>query len=93
MDHQALADKYKSVLKKVRPVKEPIPKDLNLPFARSPFSRNSYEAPLSPNPPISQETFKVTHERLEAVYLGPPGWLSNEEINLLKNVIILRENQ
>ncbi|MBW0514392.1 hypothetical protein O181_054107 [Austropuccinia psidii MF-1] len=46
--------------------------------------------PLS-NPPIFQETFKVTHERLQAVNFGPPGWLSNEEINLLKNFITLRE--
>ncbi|MBW0552026.1 hypothetical protein O181_091741 [Austropuccinia psidii MF-1] len=63
-----------------------MPQDLNPPFSRDP-----YKTPLSPNPPIFQETFKVTHERLQAVNLCPPGWLSNEEINLLKNIITLIE--
>ncbi|MBW0476509.1 hypothetical protein O181_016224 [Austropuccinia psidii MF-1] len=73
-------------MKKVRPVNEPIPQDLN-----PPFSRDLYETPLSPNPPIFQETFKVTYDRLQEFNFGPPGWLSNEEINLLKHVINLRE--
>ncbi|MBW0578638.1 hypothetical protein O181_118353 [Austropuccinia psidii MF-1] len=63
-----------------------MPQDLNPPLGRDP-----YERPSSPNPPIFQETFKVTHERLQAVNFGPPAWLSNEEINLLKNLIALRE--
>ncbi|MBW0505857.1 hypothetical protein O181_045572 [Austropuccinia psidii MF-1] len=92
MDHQILAAKYKSVLKKVRPVNDPVPQDLNPPLERPPLSRDPYGTPLSPNSPIFQETFKVTHERLQEVNFGPPGWLSNEEINLLKNVITLREN-
>ncbi|MBW0524486.1 hypothetical protein O181_064201 [Austropuccinia psidii MF-1] len=91
MDHQILAAKYKSVLKKVRPLNEPIPQDLNAPLERPPFSRDPYGAPLSPNPPIFQKAFKITHERLQAVNFGPPGWLSDEEINLIKNVITLRE--
>ncbi|MBW0463691.1 hypothetical protein O181_003406 [Austropuccinia psidii MF-1] len=91
MDHKILEAKYKSVLKKVRPVNEPMPQDLNPPLERPPFSRDPHEKPLSPNPPIFQETFKVTHERLQAVNFGPPGWLSNEEINLLKKFITLRE--
>ncbi|MBW0481165.1 hypothetical protein O181_020880 [Austropuccinia psidii MF-1] len=90
MDHQILAAKYKSVLKKVRTVNEPIPQDLNPPLRGPPFLRYPYETPLSPNPPIFQETFKVTHERLQAVIFGPPRWLSNEEINLIRNVITLR---
>ncbi|MBW0504055.1 hypothetical protein O181_043770 [Austropuccinia psidii MF-1] len=65
MDHQILAAKYKSVLKKVRPVKEQMPQDLNPPLERPPLSRDPYEIPLSPNPPIFQETFKATHERLQ----------------------------
>ncbi|MBW0522513.1 hypothetical protein O181_062228 [Austropuccinia psidii MF-1] len=95
MDHQISAAKYKSksVLKKVRPVHEPMPQDLNPPLERSPFSRDPYETPLSPNPPIFEETFKVTNERLQAVNFGPPGWLSSEEISLLKNVITLREKE
>ncbi|MBW0465489.1 hypothetical protein O181_005204 [Austropuccinia psidii MF-1] len=73
MDHQILAAKYKSVLKKVIPVNEPMPQDLN-----PPLSRNPYGTPSSPHSPIFQETFKVTHERLQAVNFVPPGWLSNE---------------
>ncbi|MBW0585603.1 hypothetical protein O181_125318 [Austropuccinia psidii MF-1] len=91
MDHQILAVKYKSVLKKVRPVNEPMPQDLNPPLERTPLSTNPHETPLSPNPPIFHETFKVTHERLQAINFGPPGWLLTEEINLLKNFITLRE--
>ncbi|MBW0522977.1 hypothetical protein O181_062692 [Austropuccinia psidii MF-1] len=91
MDHQILAAKYKSVLKNVRPGNEPMPQDLNLPLEIPTLSRDPYETPLFPNPPIFQETFKFTHERLQAVNFGPPGWLSNGEINLLRNFITLRE--
>ncbi|MBW0573502.1 hypothetical protein O181_113217 [Austropuccinia psidii MF-1] len=63
-----------------------MPQDLNPPFSSDP-----YETPLSPNPPIFQKTFNITHERLQEVNFGTTGWLSNEEINLLKNVITLRE--
>ncbi|MBW0522153.1 hypothetical protein O181_061868 [Austropuccinia psidii MF-1] len=86
MDQKTLEAKDKSVLKKVRPVNEPMPQDLN-----PPLSRDSYETLLSPNPPIFQETFKVAHERLQEVNFDPPGWLSYEEINLLKKFITLRE--
>ncbi|MBW0526705.1 hypothetical protein O181_066420 [Austropuccinia psidii MF-1] len=58
MDNLILADKYKSVLKKVRTVNEPITKDLNPPLERPPLSRDPYETPLSPSPPIFQETFQ-----------------------------------
>ncbi|MBW0554360.1 hypothetical protein O181_094075 [Austropuccinia psidii MF-1] len=91
MDHQILESKYKSVLKKVKTVNEPVPQDLKPPLERPPLSRDPYERPLSPNPPMFQETFKVTHEGLQAVNFGPPVWLSNEKINLLKNFITLRE--
>ncbi|MBW0518675.1 hypothetical protein O181_058390 [Austropuccinia psidii MF-1] len=86
MNNKLLAAKYKSVLKKARPVNEPMPQDLHPPLSRDPIG-----TPLSLNPPISQESFKLTHERLQAVNFGPPGWSSNEEINLLKNLINLRE--
>ncbi|MBW0577499.1 hypothetical protein O181_117214 [Austropuccinia psidii MF-1] len=65
-----------------------MPQDLDPPVSRDP-----YETPLSPKPPIFQENFNITHERLQAVKLGPPGRLSNEEIDLLKNVITLREKE
>ncbi|MBW0498251.1 hypothetical protein O181_037966 [Austropuccinia psidii MF-1] len=91
MDCKILAAKYKSVLEKVRPGNEPMPQDLNPPLERPPLSRDPYETPLSPNPPLFQETFEVTNEILQAINFGPPGWLSNEEIILLKNFIALRE--
>ncbi|MBW0474287.1 hypothetical protein O181_014002 [Austropuccinia psidii MF-1] len=68
-----------------------MPQDLNPPLERQPLSRSPYETHLSPNPPILQETFKVTNERLQAVNFGPPGCLSNEEINLFKNFITFEE--
>ncbi|MBW0511471.1 hypothetical protein O181_051186 [Austropuccinia psidii MF-1] len=90
MDHQILAAKYKSVLKKVRPVNEPMPQDLKPPLERPPLERDAYETPLSPNPPIFQETFKATNERLQEVNFGPPGWekakyFCEEERGLLKH--------
>ncbi|MBW0550110.1 hypothetical protein O181_089825 [Austropuccinia psidii MF-1] len=66
MDNQILAAKYRSVLKKVRPVNEPMPQELN-----PPLSTDSYETPLSPSSSISQETFKVTHERLQEIPVIP----------------------
>ncbi|MBW0544937.1 hypothetical protein O181_084652 [Austropuccinia psidii MF-1] len=93
LDNQILAAKYKSVLKKVRTVNEPMPQDINPPFKRPPLSMGPYEKASSPIPPIFQETFKVTHENLQTVDLGQLGWLSNEEINLLKNVITLWDRE
>ncbi|MBW0496316.1 hypothetical protein O181_036031 [Austropuccinia psidii MF-1] len=86
MDHQILESEYKSVLKKVRPVNDPIPPDFNPPFSRYP-----YETSLSLKPPIFQANVTVNHEILQAVKFGQPGWLSNEEINSLRNFITLRE--
>ncbi|MBW0486021.1 hypothetical protein O181_025736 [Austropuccinia psidii MF-1] len=91
MEAQANAAKYKSVLKKVRPVNEAMPQDLNPPLGRPELSRDPYETPLSPNPPPFFETSKVTEERISMINFGPSGWLSEEEINLLKNVILLRQ--
>jgi hypothetical protein len=31
-------------------------------------------------------------ERLSVINFGPPGWLTNEEMKLLKHVIVLRQN-
>ncbi|MBW0522847.1 hypothetical protein O181_062562 [Austropuccinia psidii MF-1] len=91
MEAQSNAEKYKSVLKKVRQVNEAMPKDLNLPLKRPELSRYPYETPLSPNPPLFIETSKATEERISIINFGPSGWLSEEETNLLKNVILLRE--
>ncbi|MBW0553788.1 hypothetical protein O181_093503 [Austropuccinia psidii MF-1] len=91
MDHQILGAKYKSVLKKVRALNEPMTQDLKPTLEIPPLSRDPYKKPLSPNPLIFQETFKVIHERLQAVNFGPPGCLSKDEINLLKNIINSRE--
>ncbi|MBW0577794.1 hypothetical protein O181_117509 [Austropuccinia psidii MF-1] len=91
MDYQNSAAKYKSVLKKVKPVNEPMPQDINPPLGRPPLSRDPYNTPLSPKPPKFMVTSKITQERFELINFGPPGWLSEEERSLLMSVIVLRE--
>ncbi|MBW0579967.1 hypothetical protein O181_119682 [Austropuccinia psidii MF-1] len=59
-----------------------MPQDPNPPLQRPPLSRDPYETPLSPNPPIFQETFKFTHERLQA---GNAVAFCEEERGLLKH--------
>ena len=86
-----LASKYKSVDKKVRPVNEAMPQHLNPPLKRPDLSRDPYDCPLSKNPPEFQGTAKVTEERLKMVNFGPDGWLSDEEMKLILQVIVLRE--
>ncbi|MBW0552320.1 hypothetical protein O181_092035 [Austropuccinia psidii MF-1] len=73
MEAQANAAKYKSVLKKVRPVNEAMPQDLNPPLERPELSRDPYETPLSPNPPPFFETSKVAEERISMINFGPSG--------------------
>ncbi|MBW0474838.1 hypothetical protein O181_014553 [Austropuccinia psidii MF-1] len=87
------AAKYKLVFKKVRQVNEPMPKYHSSPLERPPLLKDPYETPLSPKPPIFQETFNFTQERLQEVNFGQPAWLSNEEINLLNNIITLTEKE
>ncbi|MBW0520210.1 hypothetical protein O181_059925 [Austropuccinia psidii MF-1] len=89
MDYQNSAAKYKSVLKKVKPVNETMPQDINPPLGRPPISRDPYNTPLSPKPPKFVVTSKITQERFELIYFGPPGWLSEEERSLLISVIVL----
>ncbi|MBW0531541.1 hypothetical protein O181_071256 [Austropuccinia psidii MF-1] len=91
MEAQSNAAKYKSVLKKVRPFNGAMPQHLNPPLERPELSRHPYETPLSPNPPLFIGTLRVTEERISMINFGPSGWLSEEETNLLKNVIFLRE--
>ncbi|MBW0477809.1 hypothetical protein O181_017524 [Austropuccinia psidii MF-1] len=91
MEAQSNAAKYKSVLKKVRTVNEAMPQYLNPPLERPELSRDPYETHLSPNPPLFIETLEVTEERISIINFGPSGWLSEEETNLSKNVILLRE--
>ncbi|MBW0588596.1 hypothetical protein O181_128311 [Austropuccinia psidii MF-1] len=92
MEAQSNAAKYRSVLKKVGPVNEAMPQDLNPPLERPDLSRDPYETPLSPNAPLFIETLKATEEKISMINFEPSGWLSEEETNLLKNVILLREN-
>ncbi|MBW0496371.1 hypothetical protein O181_036086 [Austropuccinia psidii MF-1] len=91
MDYQNGAAKYKSELKKVKPVNEPMPQDINPHLVRPPLSRNPYNTPLSPKPSGFMVTSKITQERFELINFGPPGWLSEEERSLLMSVIVLRE--
>jgi hypothetical protein len=91
MDRQIQAAKYKGVAKKIRPVNQPMPQDLNPPLERPPLSRDPYSTPLTPFPPEFIETQRITVARLESVNFGPSGWLTEEELKLLKHVITLRE--
>ncbi|MBW0488960.1 hypothetical protein O181_028675 [Austropuccinia psidii MF-1] len=91
MEAQSNAAKYKSVLKKVRPVNEAMPQGLNTPLERPELSRDPYETSLSPSPPLFLETLKVTEEIISMISFGPSGCLSEEETNLLKNFILLSE--
>ncbi|MBW0583999.1 hypothetical protein O181_123714 [Austropuccinia psidii MF-1] len=68
-----------------------MPQDLNTALERPELSRDPYEKSLSPNTPLFIETLKVTEERISMINFGPSGWLSEEETNLLKNAILLRE--
>jgi hypothetical protein len=85
------AAKYKSAAKKVKPVNEPMPQNINTPLSFPVLSRDPYTTPLTPYPPEFVPTAKITEERLKVVNFGPTGWLSDEELNLLKHVIKLRE--
>ena len=85
------AAKYKGVAKKIRPVNQPMPQDINPPLERPQLSRDPYLTPLTPSPPDFVETRRITAKRLESVNFGPPGWLTDEELKLLKHVIVLRE--
>ena len=91
MDPQVIAAKYKGVDKKVKPVNQPMPQDINPPLERPPLSRDPYHTPLTPHPPEFMETGRITEERLTQVNFGPNGWLWKEELKLMKHVIKLRE--
>ena len=86
------AAKYKPMAKKVKPVKEPMPLNLNSPLRSPPLSRDPYKTPLTPFPPEFAPTWKINEERLKVVNFGPPGWLSSEELKLMKHIIKLRQD-
>ncbi|CAH7670835.1 hypothetical protein PPACK8108_LOCUS5573 [Phakopsora pachyrhizi] len=83
--------KYKSVLKKIKPVNKATPQSLNPLLVRPPLTRNPYKTPITPNPPEFKATSKVTEERLKMINFGPEGWLLEEELQLMKHIIVLRE--
>lgn len=86
------ATKYKSVAKKVRPVNQAMPQNINPPLQKPELSRDPYFCPLSRSPPDFTPSKKVTWERLEMLSFAPEDWLTEEEIKLLLQVIKLREN-
>ena len=88
---QVNASKYKSTTKTIKPVNEPMPQNLNPPLCTPPLSRDPYENPLTPFPPAFTPKSKITEERLKVVIFGPPGWLSKEELKLMKHVVKLRQ--
>ena len=73
MHPQVIAAKYKGVDKKVKPVNQPMPQDINPPLERPPLSRDPYHTPLTPHPPEFMETGRITEERLTQVNFGPNG--------------------
>ena len=85
------AAKYKSVEKKVRPVNTAMPQHLNPPLQRPTMSRDPYATPLTAQPPEFSPTNRVTDERLKMLNFGGEGWLSSEELKLMKHVVVLRE--
>ena len=92
MENHLLAAKYKTVDKKIRPVNHAMPQDVNPPLQRPALSRDPYQTPLTMRPPEFTPTSRITHERLEMINFGPSGWLTEEELKLLKHVIVLRQN-
>lgn len=47
--------------------------------------------PSTVHPLDSQETARVIRERLYMVNFGPEGWLSEKEMKLILQVIVLKE--
>ena len=68
-----------------------MPQNLNPPLSTPSLSRDPYRTPLTSFPPEFIPTLKVTEEMLKVVKFCPPGWLSKEELKLLKHVIKLRK--
>ena len=85
------AAKYKPVAKKIKPVNQPMPISLNPPLTRPTLSRDLHSTPLMTHPPELTPTHKITEERLALIYFGPTGWLSEEELKLMKHLINLRQ--
>ena len=85
------AAKYKPASKKIKPVNEPMPQNLNPPLCYPPLSRDPYETPLDPFPPEFTPTYKINEERLKVINFGPPGWLWPEELKLMKHIIKIRQ--
>ncbi|KAK4698933.1 hypothetical protein P7C70_g7335, partial [Phenoliferia sp. Uapishka_3] len=83
--------KYKPVGKKILPVPIALPETLNAPLRRPPMSRDPYETPLTHDQPIFVPGGKLTEERIALMDFGPEGWLTEEERNLILNVLRLRE--
>ena len=90
-EKQTNAAKYKSTTKKVQPVNEPMPQQLNSPLCRPPLSQNPYQTPLTPFSPEFTPTWKINEERLKVLDFGPSKWLSEEDMKLMKHVINLRQ--
>ncbi|KAK4701125.1 hypothetical protein P7C70_g5112, partial [Phenoliferia sp. Uapishka_3] len=83
--------KYKPVGKKVLPIPIVLPTTDNAPLRRPPLSRDPYQTPLTPDMPKFEPSGKLTEERLALMDFGPEGWLSDDEKNLMLNVLRIRE--
>ncbi|KAK4706028.1 hypothetical protein P7C70_g168, partial [Phenoliferia sp. Uapishka_3] len=83
--------KYKPVGKKILPIPIVLPTTDNPPLRRPPLSRDPYQTPLTPDMPKFEPGGKLTEERLALMDFGPEGWLSDDERNLMLNVLRIRE--
>ena len=68
-----------------------MPQCLIPPLRRPPLSRQPYCTPLTTKPPDWVPGGRLTDERMEMMDFGPEGWLSEEEMKLLRKVLRLRE--
>ena len=86
-----VATKYKPVGKKVLPINTATPPtNPNPPLRRPPLSRDPFETPLRPDCPPVVYSAKVTKERCDALDFGPEGWLTLEEENLYRTILVMR---
>ncbi|MBW0473247.1 hypothetical protein O181_012962 [Austropuccinia psidii MF-1] len=88
MDHQILEAKYKSVLKKVRQVNDPMPQDLN-----PPVSRDHYGTPLNNTHLYFKKPSRSPMKDGKQLILAHQGGYKMKKYIYSKNVITLKEKE
>lgn len=82
--------KYKPKGIKVEPVDAPLPDEFRTQFVVPKYSRDPYASPLTARPPKFVATERLNEENV-AQMVGPPGWLTPDEQDLLLHAAALRE--